>query len=313
MTIIHDYNEYINRILNGETQSVFSGELSVIKTIESLGAIIPEGKFYVWDNIGKPENPVVNLVEVNYDGRCILINDIQHIDFNLANIAQKLGIKDLEAALKWWNLCFFRGKNGEVIYDISYDVLFVANESEFHLSSFISALDDVFQQIIIDCDNPMFVIENSNPFVFLLQEKSKDIHCITRSPLPDENIEDIRNSVNTIRNAYATPNSNGTPITLSFYPKQKRGVANTIEKSFYVSIPCGRLNLEEFAIGGLRFKDVLPDGKVLKDFHSNSIDYMYLEYSYYVDLFGNTMLKITNSMGHNHFVSLNINQIENRL
>lgn len=313
MTIIHDYNEYINRILNGETQSVFSGELSVIRTIESLGSTIPEGKFYVWDNIGKPESPVVNLVEVNYDGRCILISDIQHIDINLADIAQKLGIKDLEAALKWWNLCFFRDKNGEVTYDTSYNVLFVANESEFHLSSFISALDDVFQQVIIDCDNPMFVIENSNPFVYLLQEKSKDIHCITRSPLPDETIEDIRNSINIIRNAYTTPNSKGTPITLSFYPKQKKSAANTIENRFYVSIPCGCLNLEDFAIDGLRFKDVLPNGKVLKDYHCNSNDFMYLEYSYYVDLFGNTMLKTTNSMGHNHLVSLNINQIENRL
>lgn len=313
MTIIHDYNEYINRILNGETQSVFSGELSVIRTIESLGAMIPEGKFYVWDNIGKKESPMVNLVEVNYDGRCILISSIQHIDINLIDIAQNLGIEDLNTAIKWWNLCFFRNKNEEVIYDPSYNELFVANESDFHLSSIISAFDDVFQQVLIDRDNPMFVFEYSNVFVYLLQKKSKDIRCITRSSLPGENNEDIRTSIYNIRNVYTTPNVNGTPIAFSFYPKQKKRVTTSIENRFDISIPCGRLNLEDYAIGTLRFKDVLPDGKVLKDYHCCSNDFMYLEYSCYVDLFGNTVLKTTNSMGQNHLVSLNINRIENRL
>ena len=114
MTIIHNYNEYINRLLNGETQSVVSGEVSVIRSIESLDFIIPEGKFYVWDNIESLENPVVNLVEVTFDGRSIKINDIQYVNINLVGIAQKIGIKDLEAALKWWNLCFFRNIKGEV-------------------------------------------------------------------------------------------------------------------------------------------------------------------------------------------------------
>lgn len=313
MMIIHDYNEYINRILNGDTQSIFSGELSVIRTIESLGSIIPEGRFYVWDNIGKQENPVVNLVEVNYDGRYICISNVQHFEINLDDVAQNLGIEDLGTALRWWNLCFFRDKNGKVLYDTSYNELFVANESEFHLSSIISAFDEALQQIIIDCDNPMLVFEKSNPLVYLLQEKCKDIRCITRSSLPDENNEDIRTITNNIRNVYTTPNSYGNPIAFSFYPNKKKRTTSTVENRFIVSLPCGRLNLDDYAIGNLRFKEVLPDGKVLKDYYCNTSDFMYLEYSYYVDLFGNTILKTTNSMGQNHLVSLNINKIENRL
>lgn len=99
---------------------------------------MPNGLFYIWNVLN--DSGICILSKVEYNGDTLRILEGYFMENALTKISKSVGINDLDAAFRWWNLCYYRDQEGKVIYDSYYENLYVTNGSEKKLSDLHNVL-----------------------------------------------------------------------------------------------------------------------------------------------------------------------------
>ena len=291
--VFNNYQEYISSFENGTVDSAFFGEWSALWVINNCK---PEGSFYLWDSLDGMRSCLLKVEKNQQKWR---ITQGFELDKFIERIAGELGITaDFETAMKWWNLCYFKDKEGRVHYDTDYDSLYVANYNEKTLREFRERLDECFQEKFPKIEElgsaPIYVCDDLmkyNPLVYKLQQNG----CMVK-PLPKVEInEETWGQFCELRKEHAAPYCEGETFGLHYYTADQDAMPVEYGRPYLMSLMCGQIQLEDKAIGNVTFKDILPNGALYTDYRSCGVEYMYLEATFYADLFGNTLMKTINS------------------
>lgn len=305
MEIISNYSEYLSNLQNGRTSEVFGGEASVLKICLAEGDDLPKGLFYVWevlDNSG-----IGFLSKVEYKGDTLRILEGFFMDHALMNIANSVGVSDLDIAIKWWNLCYFRDREGTVKYDSYYANFYVANESEKKMSDFHKVLAEWIEETFEGVEGLIYVLgdmANCNPIIYQLQQRGLEVKTVSIANY--EIVSEFDGHVLQLREQLAIPYCDADIVNVSFIAHN--GIGNCpaeCHRSYLITIPIDLIDIEDKAIGDFTYKDILSNGKFCRDYSCCGHDYSYVEMEFFADLHGNTVLKTTNSEAESKYTIIN--------
>lgn len=307
MIIIDNYDSYLSRLRMRmeETDVVFSGEWSVLKVINKYN---PQGVFFVLDLLDDKCNAI--LLQVISINDSVRITQAYELGISPYKIAENLGISEDEktTAVKWWNLCYYRNQEGQVVYDEYYDKMFAANGTEKLMADFREELKKNLESLPKEiAGNNVYVIGDYatfNPLIYELQQLSCQVIPVFAEDL--EESEHLEERLLQLRDEKVVPYCNGI-----VYKMKRITSEGTIEVQaeckhpYAISLPCEDLNLDTYVIGNYTLKKILPQGKVCKDYICGGHEFMYLEQTLYADLFSNTILKSINSEDNDSKILLN--------
>ncbi len=295
MEVISDYSAYLSKVEKGETQCIFSGELSVLKVYAAEGTNLPLEPFYVWDVLNDVSQTV--LLKVVYNGKSLCIEKGYFIEKSLNEIVLSLEIGSLDEVVKWWNLCYYRDKQDFVRYDRYYDRFFAANKTEKKMSE----LNEIFSKWIDDSiivDKGLIYVSGNlkdcNPIIYLLQEKGFNVRTIRGEN--SERESDANEMLAQQMKRLAIPYSNENEVTIGFYTLE--GINQypmQCQQLYRVAIPIDMIDISDKAIGEYSYKDIVPNGEFCIDYSCCGHDYCCLEMELFADLHGNTALKTINT------------------
>lgn len=294
MGVISDYSAYLSKVEKGETQCIFSGELSVLKVYAAEGTNLPLEPFYVWDVLNDVSQTV--LLKVVYNGKSLCIEEGYFIEKSLKDIVSSLEIGSLDEVVKWWNLCYYRDKQDFVRYDQYYDRFFAANKTEKKMSDLHEIFSKWIDESIVVDKGLIYVLGNlkdCNPIIYLLQEKGFSVRTIHGDNSESEsNAETLAQQMKRL----AIPYCNDKKVTIGFYTLEGINQYPTQCQQLYrVAIPIDLIDISDKAIGDYSYKDIVPNGEFCIDYSCCGHDYCYLEMEFFADLHGNTVLKTINT------------------
>ena len=305
MKITSNYSEYLSNLQNGRTSEVFGGEASVLKICLAEGDDLPKGVFYVWDVLN--DSGIGILSKVEYDGDTLRILEGFFMDNALMNIANSVGINDLDIANKWWNLCYFRDREGTVKYDSYYANFYVANESEKKLSDFHKVLAEWIEKSFGGVEGLIYVLgdmANSNPIIYQLQQRGLEVKTVSIANY--ENVSEFDGHVLQLREQLAIPYCDAYIVNVSSIALD--GIDNCpaeCHRSYLITIPIDLISITDIAVGNFSYKDILPSEEFHRDYSCCGHDYCYVEMELFADLHGNTVLKAINSKAESKYTIIN--------
>jgi len=298
------YFEYLSEL--EQKDSFFSGELSALWVIKKFH---PESSFYVWDALDASR---VCLLKVEKSQDIWRITKGYELDEIVNRIIGEFGIKDdLETVMKWWNLCYFKDKDGTVRYDTYYDndKFYVANDSEKTMGKLRECLDAIFEEMFSKVDElgslPIYTcveLGKCNPLVYEFQQKGCSIESVPKV----DGSEEILTEMIQLRKGFAVPSCNDSKLTMGFYTVE--GISCfpvQCQQPYRLTLPIDLIDINDKAIGSYTYKDILKKDKLSRDYTCCGHDYCYLEMELLADLFGNTVLKVTNSQGESEPTIIN--------
>lgn len=303
MEIINDYRKYTSKLELGDTNCMFKGELSVLRVLHEKGAQMPLKTFYVFDDLNKSKDCV--LLKAKYNGNSLRIIDCIQIKNIVEIIASSLQIEreNLEQAKKWWNLCYHRTQNGEIKYDPYYDQLYAAGGTQSLLGELRNKLDDFFCELKLESSIPFFVLGTLryfNPFIFKIQEAGCEVDSINSNDSNDD-IEHIA-AFEQLRLTLASQICNDKKARMFTYTGDSVDeVQIRVGKPYVLFLPCSDIDINEIVVENITYKTFLPEACILRDYRCGGVDFMYIEICFLADVFGNTLLRTTNSKGKHSF------------
>lgn len=295
MEIIDNYDSYLSLFKAGKTDAVFSGEWSVMKIV---GKYKPQGIFYVWDMQDDNKRAILMKVDVAQDS--LRITEAYELGFSPYKIAENLGITeaDMGSAIKWWNLCYYRDQEGNVIYDEYYDTLFAANNTEKTMNDFREELQKHIVTIPKEIENcEMYLLGNFsafNPLIYELQKLKCKVTMLSETEINES--DNLEEQLLQLKDEMVIPYCNGEVYKMNRITSE--GAVEVLAKCkhvYCISLPCESLDLDAKFVGNYTLKKILPNGEICKDYKCCGHEFMYLEHTFYADLFGNTILKSVNS------------------
>ena len=293
LKFVGNYNEYLSRFKEGETDIVFSGEWSVLKALKLNKS---QGIFYVWDMLYDNSNSMLFKIDAALDS--VHITQAYELDISPSKIAERFCISDVSSAIKWWNLCYYRNQDGNVLYDVFYDKFFLANDSDNTMGDFHKVLKQCTSLLPDDiANNKVYVLgelATFNPLIYELQKLNCQVIPLFAEQLSE--YEELDGQLLQLKNELVVPYCNGE--TYKIYGLTSEGTTEVQAKCnhpYVISIPCDNLDLNAVVLGDNTLKQILPNGEVRKDYKCCGQEYMYLEQTLYADIFGNTFIKSINS------------------
>lgn len=305
MNVIKDYNSYISKIEQGDTQYIFEGELSVLSVVHSEENML-EGSFYVCDDLNDGEQTVLLKVECN--SGFLRITEGYCIENLLVYIAQCLDIKNIELAMNWWNLCYYRNRQGMVFYDSFYDGYFLDSESEKKMLDLQEEIKMWVNNLFEGSGGLIYVLGklvSCNPVIYQLQQRGFEVKTLSIDNLKNESgyIERILH----LRKDIVQPYCGTDLINISFFASNK--VDNYPARcycSYLITIPIDLIDIKkDEALGCYIYENVIPNGKFCRDYTCCGNDYSCVEVELFADLHGNTILKVTNSNSESKYTIVN--------
>lgn len=303
MEIIKDYREYTSKLEVGNINCVFKGELSVLRVLHEKGAQMPLKTFYVLDDLNKSKDCV--LLKAKYDGNSLRIIDCIQINNILEIIASSFQIEkeNLEQATKWWNLCYHRTQNGEIKYDPYYDQLYAAGGTESLLKELRNQLDTFFGKLQLESSLPFFVLGSlryCNPFIFKIQEAGCKVDFVDSKDSNDDS--EHMAALEQLRLTLASPICNDEKAKMFTYAGASVDeVQILVGKPYVLFLPCRDIDINEIVVENITYKTFLPEACILRDYRCAGVDFMYIEICFLADVFGNTLLRTTNSKSKHSF------------
>lgn len=304
MNTIYNYDEYISNLREEITSSIYAGEQSVLDILEVEATNIPIGQFYVWDTICDSE---VVLLKVEYHSESLRILEGVFMENALVSIVNGFGINNLDEAIRWWNLCYFRDKEGTVKYDSFYENFYAANETENKISDLNKALEKWIEDSFADVKGLICVLgdlSNCNPIIYQLQQRGLEVKTVS---IPNsENVSEFDNRKLQLREQLAVPYCDADIVNMNFLTSD--GVGNSpaeCHRSYLITIPIDLIRIDDNALGSFSYKDILPSEEFCRDYSCCGHDYAYLEMELFADLHGNTVLKTTNSKADSKYTIIN--------
>lgn len=305
MEIENNYSLYLSKFEKGEYQGIFSAELNVLKIFVSEEKNLPIGFFYLLDVLYN-ENQTV-LLKVACDGEVLRIIEGRYMEKNAKDIATSLGIDDFDAALKWWNLCYFRDEGGTVKYDPYYEEFYAANESEKTMSDLHRAVGLWIEDMFVGVEGLIYLLgdfANFNLVAYQLQQKGLKVKTL---PIDNsEGVSVINESMMQLRDLLTIPYCDADMVDVSSYTSE--GIDICPAKcchSYLITIPIDLIDINDKAIGSYTYKMILPDGEFCCDYSCCGHNYTYLEMELFADLHCNTVLKTTNSKAESKYTIIN--------
>ena len=293
METIIDYSRYLTRIESGDSLCISCAESSALRLLNAIDTQIDDGPFYVLDLFDG--DGLFILVQVYKQQSCTRITKYDILPFSINQIAAKLDVSNVDKAIRWWNLCYSK-HNNQISYDKYYDDYYVADDSSHQMRELEIIIKSLFERIPFEVNLPIYVlgqVATYNPILYLLQKNMLANmvlipDCVHINSYSDEELINIRNKFSGIIEI----------ARLSLYTIVNNGSLNIspdLGRPYLVSLPCDHISLNDIAIGDLTYNTILPDNQILYDYQSGSYRFMYLEVTYFVDLFGNILMKATNS------------------
>lgn len=305
MEIIRNYDKYLSSLQNGQTSVVFGGEVSILEIYLTEGGNIPNGMFYVWEVLN--DSGIDILLKVENNGETLRILEGFLMENALMNIANSIGINDLDVAIKWWDMCYHRDKHGIIRYDSYYDRYYAANESDNKLSDFQEALALWIEDIFAGVEGLVYVLgnlANCNPVIYQLQQKGLETKTV--SIANSENVSEFEDRILQLREQLAIPCCDANIVNVSLIASN--GIDNCpaeCHRSYLITIPIDLISIDDNAVGSFSYKDILPSEKFCLDYSCCGHDYSYVEMELFADLHGNTVLKTTNSKAESKYTIIN--------
>ena len=305
MVLTNDYCSYLSKFINGETDCLFRGELSVLQVISTIGDELKEGQYYILDSYIEEE--LVLLLKIKYDRHSLRILTCHTFQHPVLQIAKALNIRNIEEAKSWWNLCYFRDNHNQIHYDPYYDVFFAANEVQATMSCAREALNEWFAKSIV-VDEGIFLVLGDlaffNPILYLLQQKCLEVKTLQI----DEHgcLTNWEERLVQLRNQFSIPYCSHEIVKICTF-NSEGVVFSPVEcnHSYLIAIPIDLIGIDDKAIVEYTYKDILYNGVFCRDYSCYGHDYCLIEMEFYADLHGNTVLKTTNSMTESKYTIIN--------
>ena len=306
MEIICDYSDYLSILQSGKTSCVFGGETSVLNVVLYEGENLPIGQFYVWDTLC--DSGAVALLKVEYNGDSLRIIEGILMENALMDITRGFGINNLDVAMRWWNLCYFRDKGGKVKYDSYYEIFYAANEIEIKLPDLHKALEIWIEESFVGVEGLIYVLDdlaNCNPIIYLLQQRGLDVKTISIEQ--SDSVSNYNKRMLQLRQQLSVPYSGTDVVKVSFFTSDSVGSSLAeCRLSYLITIPIDVISINDNAIGSFSYKDILPNEEFCCDYSCCGHDYSYVEMELFADLHGNTTLKTTNSKAESKYSIINM-------
>lgn len=296
------YFEYLSKL--EQNGSFFSGELSALWVIKKCH---PESSFYIWDALAESRGCLLKVEKSQDSWR---ITKGYELDEIVNRITGEVGIKDdLETVIKWWNLCYFKDNDGVVHYDTFYDKYYVSSENEMTMGDLRECLDAIFEEVLSKIDElnsfPIFIygeLGKCNPLVYKFQQKGYSVESMPRVDGSEEILEEIIQ----LKKRFAIPFCNDNRLSLGFYLAEDiEHVPARCQQTYRITLPIDLIDVNDNAIGSYTYKDILKKDRLSRDYTCCGHDYCYLEMELFADLYGNTVLKVTNSQGESEYTIIN--------
>ena len=304
MEIISDYSIYLSKVEKGETQCIFSGEMSVLKVFAKEGANLPVEPFYVWDDLNCERRTV--LLKVIYNGKSLCIVEGHCLEKSLKDIALSFGIGNLDDANQWWNLCYYSDERGIVHYDTYYDRYYAAGETEKYMSEIQEEFRKFTNFPFLESEGLIYLLGDlatCKPIVYLLQQRGLEVKTIQWDNT--KNTSDIER-MELLRKRLAVPYACGNQVFMGFFTSESISYSLALcQHPYMVNIPIDMVDINDKAIGECIYKDILPNGEFSHDYSCCGHNYCYLEIELLADLHGNTVLKATDSREKSRFAIIN--------
>ena len=306
MEIVCDYSDYLSILQSGKTSCVFGGETSVLNVVLCEKDILPIGQFYVWDTIC--DSGAVALLKVEYNGDSLRIIEGLLMENTLMDIARGFGINNLDVAIRWWNLCYFRDKAGKVKFDSYYEIFYAANEIENKISDLHKALEIWIEKSFADVEGLIYVLgklANCNPIIYQLQQRGLEVKTVSIANYG--NVSEFDDCKLQLREQLAVPYCDADIVNMNFFTSD--GVGNSpaeCHRSYLITIPIDLIRINDNALGSFSYKDILPSEEFCRDYSCCGHDYAYLEMGIFADLHGNTVLKTTNSKAESKYTIISL-------
>ncbi len=305
MEFICNYNDYLSSLQRGNTLCAFDGEVSVLNVVLGKGDELPIGQFYVLDTIRDSET--IALMKVEYTGDSLRILEGRFIENSLMDVANGFGIKNLDVAIRWWNLCYFRDGEGKVKHEPYYDNFYLANESENKLLDLHKALAEWIEESFAGVEGLIYILgdlANCNSIIYQLQQRGLKVKTV--SIANSENISEIDERMLSLREKLAIPYCDAGIVNVSFIaPDGIDKFPAECHRSYLITIPIDLTSINDNAIGSFSYKDILPSEEFCRDYSCCGHDYSYVEMDLFADLHGNTVLKTTNSKAESKYTIIN--------
>lgn len=305
MEIENNYSSYLSKFEKGEYQCFFSAELNVLRVFVSEDKNLPIGSFYLL-NVSDNENQNL-LLKVAYNDKALRIIEGRYIEKNAKDIATSLDIDNFNAALRWWNLCYFRDKGGTVKYDPYYEEFYAANGSEKTMSDIHRAISLWIESTFVGVEGLIYLLvdfASFNPVIYHLQQRGLKVKTL---PIDcRESGSENNEGMMQLRELLTVPYCDADTVDVSFYTSE--GVDNcpaNCRHSYLITIPIDLIDINDKAIGNYTYKMILPYGEFCRDYSCCGHDYTYLEMELFADLHGNTILKTTNSKAESKYTIIN--------
>ena len=305
MKIVRNYSEYLSNLQNGQTSVVFGGEASILKICLAEKDDLPNGLFYIWNVLN--DSGICILSKVEYNGDTLRILEGYFMENALTKISKSVGINDLDAAFRWWNLCYYRDQEGKVIYDSYYENLYVTNGSEKKLSDLHNVLAEWIKESFSDVEGSVYVLgdlANCNPIIYQLQQRG----LVVKTLLMDnsEGVSDDNERLLQLREQLANPYCDEDIVKVSFIvPDGIDNCQTECHRSYLITIPIDLISINDSAVGRFSYKDILPSEEFCCDYSCCCHNYSYVEIELFADLHGNTILKTTNSKAESKYTIIN--------
>lgn len=303
MDVISCYNDYLTKFEKGETSNFFFEEISVLEVLETYSENIPTGQFYILNITG--EGGRIVLLKVEYDGKKLRILEGLFLENALMNIANSFYINNHNEAIRWWNLCYHCDKHGKVKYDSYYDKYYAANETEKKMSDLQREIAKWIEDSFVGVEGLIYILgdlSNNNPIIYQLQQKGLEVKIFNNS----KSLAEVNEHIIKQRERLAIPYCDAGLVTVGFL------TSNGIEKcpaechrSYLITIPIDLININDNAVGSFSYKDILPSEGFCRDYSCCGHNYCYVEMELFADLYGNTVLKTTNSKAESKYTIIN--------
>lgn len=307
MEIINDYSLYLSKIGKSPPPlCIYSGEVGVLRAILENVEPFPTGLFYVWDNLNDEGRTV--LLKAMYDGESLRIIKGWIVDKTIFDIAKSLEIDDIDAAIRWWNLCYYRDPQGKVRYDSYYDEnLFAANKTEKKMSELKESIAQWIENSFVGVDGLIYVLgdlADCNPVIYQLQQRGLEVKTLPMDSA--DSVSDDNDRLLQLRDRLALPYCDSNQINISIIASD--GIDNCpaeCHRSYLITIPIDLISINDIAVGSFSYKEILPSEEFYRDYSCCGHDYSYVEMELFADLHGNTVLKTTNSKAVSKYSIIN--------
>ena len=284
MKTIDLYEQYLDRLRNGEADCTLTGEAVALQIVEQYH---PESDFAVWMCLNDGRTALLNVSMDN--GKAYTSEPPVIIGQEVFADEQLKGFLANGRTQGWWNLCFRKTDDGTVTYDTYYDTFFADDETTDTLLKIRQYAAGLLKAMPFRPSVPVFLtgrLSQVHLLGYILQEQiSATVRLI--SATGDVTLDQL----NDLRGKYCASRDGGSSLRL-WYATEKGSSCVSLRSGqcHLLSLPLDEAILQQPIATGTTYRDILPTDQLTADFEEDGTSYMTLQLESVIDIFGHTLL-----------------------